>query len=113
MAQDRDDLVDEPYFEGLERNHGFDTGLLREPLTDLPVRTAIVMSSDSTVTDAIRAMQREHRGCVIITDDGTQQSKLTGIFTERDVLFRIASLAMPSSMFRFRTPCSWSPTFTW
>ncbi len=34
-------------------------------------------------------MQYEHRGCVIVTDDGTHNSKLTGIFTERDVLFRI------------------------
>jgi CBS domain-containing protein len=41
------------------------------------------------VTEAIRAMQRDHRGCVLITDDGTDRSKLTGIFTERDVLFRI------------------------
>lgn len=37
----------------------------------------------------MRAMQREHRGCVLVTDDGTERSKLTGIFTERDVLFRI------------------------
>jgi len=34
-------------------------------------------------------MQSEHRGCVIVTDDGTPSSKLSGIFTERDVLFRI------------------------
>ena len=45
--------------------------------------------SDRTVTEAMRAMQREHRGCVLVTDDGTDRSKLTGIFTERDVLFRI------------------------
>jgi CBS domain-containing protein len=37
----------------------------------------------------MRAMQREHRGCVLVTDDGTRDSKLVGIFTERDVLLRI------------------------
>ena len=37
----------------------------------------------------MRSMQREHRGCVLITDDGTRASKLVGIFTERDVLLRI------------------------
>jgi hypothetical protein len=25
----------------------------------------------ATVTEAMRAMQREHRGCVLVTDDGT------------------------------------------
>ena len=34
-------------------------------------------------------MQNEHRGCVVVTDDGTSNSKLIGIFTERDVLFRV------------------------
>jgi CBS domain-containing protein len=53
------------------------------------VRPAIVFPTDATVTDAMRAMQREHRGCAIVTDDGTSDSKLVGIFTERDVLFRI------------------------
>ena len=83
--------MDETYFDESDRGAGspFDASLLREPLTDLPVRSAIVLSPEATVTDAIRAMQREHRGCVIITDDGTSDSKLTGIFTERDVLFRI------------------------
>lgn len=81
---------DGDYFEeDLSARDRFDSSLLREPLTDLPVRSAIIMSPESTVTDAMRAMQREHRGCVIVTDDGTSNSKLAGIFTERDVLFRI------------------------
>ena len=53
------------------------------------LRPAIVLSTTDTVTEAMRAMQREHRGCVVVTDDGTTGSKVTGIFTERDVLFRI------------------------
>jgi CBS domain-containing protein len=86
----RDDL-DETYFESprARKTGGFDAELLQEPVTALPVRPPIVMSPNTTVTDAMRAMQREHRGCVVITDDGTNGSKLTGIFTERDVLFRI------------------------
>lgn len=86
-----DELVDESYFDDSDRPRRgpFDSSLLREPLTDLPVRGAIVMAPDATVTEAMRAMQRDHRGCVIVTDDGTRDSKLIGIFTERDVLFRI------------------------
>jgi CBS domain-containing protein len=34
-------------------------------------------------------MQREHRGCVLVTEDGSLASPLVGIFTERDVLLRI------------------------
>jgi CBS domain-containing protein len=67
----------------------FDKRLLREPLSVLPARKPIVLRSDCSVTEAIRAMQREHRGVVLITEDGTPQSALRGIFTERDVLLRV------------------------
>jgi CBS domain-containing protein len=53
------------------------------------MREPLVLSTTSTVTEAMRAMQRGHCGCVVVTDDGTGKSKVTGIFTERDVLFRV------------------------
>jgi len=83
-----DDLGDDPYFEHPRERH-FDADLVREPLSEIPVREAVVLASDANVTEAMRAMQREHRGCVLVTDDGTRDSKLVGIFTERDVLLRI------------------------
>ena len=55
----------------------------------LPVRKPLVLSRFHTVTDAIRAMQSEHRGVVLVTEDGTMHSRVVGIFTERDVLFRV------------------------
>ncbi len=86
-----DRIEDEEYFVNPPKRRGlnFDSDLLREPLRALPVRQPLVLSQHDTVTEAMRAMQHEHRGCVIITDDGTPHSKLLGIFTERDVLFRI------------------------
>ena len=86
-----DDLADEAYFDRPKptRKLGFDAELIRAPITALPLRDPVVLSEQATVTEAVRAMQREHRGCVLVTDDGTTQSKLLGIFTERDVLFRI------------------------
>jgi CBS domain-containing protein len=86
-----DELDDEAYFDGPRdrSSQGFDAGLLREPLTVLPIRRAVIMATRATVTDAMRAMQRERRGCVLITSDGTEKGRLTGIFTERDVLHRI------------------------
>lgn len=86
-----DDLIDESYFDRPRERQstGFDAELLREPLRVLPVQRPLVMRGSDTVTDAMRAMQREHRSCVLVTDDGSKDSKLIGIFTERDVLFRI------------------------
>jgi CBS domain-containing protein len=85
------DLVDETYFESRDRaaRGGFDASLLSEPVSVLRVRKALVLGMDSTVTEAMRAMQRGHTGCIVVTDDGTDQGKVAGIFTERDVLFRI------------------------
>jgi CBS domain-containing protein len=84
-----DEFVDETYFERPKERAGFDAKLIQQPLEALPVRPLIVFGPSATVTEAMRAMQREHRGCVVVTDDGTTRSKVAGIFTERDVLFRI------------------------
>jgi CBS domain-containing protein len=85
-----DGLVNESHFESPGRGDvQFDSALLREPVGALPVKTPLVVSPETTVTEAMRQMQDEHRGCVLVTDDGTDSSKLIGIFTERDVLFRI------------------------
>jgi CBS domain-containing protein len=80
---------DEPYFEPSTRERVFDARLLREPVTVLPSRKPIVLRREDTVTHAIRSMQHEHRGAVLITEDGTAATSVVGIFTERDVLFRI------------------------
>jgi CBS domain-containing protein len=80
---------DEKYFEDAKPVRAFDSNLLREPLSILPHPKPIVLSPHDTVTEAMRTMQSEHRGYVVITQDGTAGTPLLGIFTERDVLFRI------------------------
>jgi CBS domain-containing protein len=85
-----DDLGEDTYFqEHGEKRRIIDSALLRRPLSVLPARKAILLSPESSVTDAVRAMQRQHRGCVLITVDGTSATRLVGIFTERDVLLKI------------------------
>jgi CBS domain-containing protein len=86
-----DDLnQDEAYFDdGPDGRRTFDTKLLQEPLTLLPSRPPLALAGSATVKDAMQAMKRRHRGCVLITEDGTIRSPLTGIFTERDVLLKI------------------------
>jgi CBS domain-containing protein len=85
----------------------FDASLLRAPTRILPTRYPLLFSPTHTVTQAMRAMQKEHRGCVLITEDGSAQSRVVGIFTERDVLLRIvdrgrnpATLALAEVMTR-------------
>jgi len=88
--QELDEYGDEAYFD--RRREGprvFDSALLREPTVVLRARKPLVFSRHDSATDAMRAMQAEHRGCVLVTYDGTPGTALTGIFTERDVLFRI------------------------
>ena len=81
---------DEAYFdEGPAQVRSFDARLLEEPLTLLPSRPPLVMSGDAAVKDAMHAMRKRHRGCVLISEDGSIRSPLVGIFTERDVLLKI------------------------
>jgi CBS domain-containing protein len=84
------DDLDEVYFQELgEKRHVFDSSLLRQPLSVLSARKPIVLAPEASVTEAMRAMQAEHRGCVLISEDGTCGSRLVGIFTERDVLLKV------------------------
>ena len=94
MATESDELDDmdrdEAYFDDAsDRRRTFDAKLLQEPLTLLPSRPPLALSESATVKDAMQAMKRQHRGCVLITEDGTVRSPLIGIFTERDVLLKI------------------------
>ena len=95
MADPRNDLEDFPeqdedYFERSRGGRGsFDAGMLRESASVLPARKPLVLGPTQSVTEAIRAMQAEGRGCILITADGTPGSAVTGILTEHDVLIRI------------------------
>ncbi len=91
MPDQRDVLEGDEAYSERERaeQRVFDSSLLQEPLESLRPQKPLIFAGSDSVTDAMRAMQRERRGCVLITTDGTGKSRLTGIFTERDVLYRI------------------------
>jgi CBS domain-containing protein len=86
-----DDSIDEAYFDGSGEGEPrvFDAGLLQEQASVLPTRRPLVFSERHTVSEAMRAMRGERRGVVVVTADGTPNSRIAGIFTERDVLFRV------------------------
>lgn len=96
MKTDHDDpellASDEEYFAARSREPGggrFDARLLQEPITVLHHRAPLVFARNESASEAMRAMQSKHRGCVLVTEDGTDRSRLQGIFTERDVLHRV------------------------
>lgn len=83
---------DEEYFSAQKRKshtRAFDASLLREPVTVLHQRAPLVFATKDSASEAMRAMQSEHRGCVLVTESGASDSRLEGIFTERDVLHRV------------------------
>lgn len=84
-------LTDDAYFDEVRRRprRTFDAHLLDEPLTLLPSRPPLTLSETASVLDAVHAMASQHRGCVLITEDGSVRSPLKGIFTERDVVLKV------------------------
>lgn len=81
---------DDAYLDGPVRSkRSFDAGLLKAPLTLVPTRPPLALGPDRSVKDGMQAMRQHHRGCILVTEDGTLQSPLAGIFTERDVLLRV------------------------
>jgi CBS domain-containing protein len=55
-------------------------------LSDVVEHTPLLVEANSSLAGTIEAMQREDRGTVLVVDAG----KLVGIFTERDVLMKVA-----------------------
>ncbi len=51
----------------------------------LPTEDYVAVSPFTPLSQAVEAMKKDEGGCVIISDDG----RVTGIFTERDLLNRV------------------------
>jgi CBS domain-containing protein len=65
----------------------FDSHALQMPISELPELQAVVqVSPDTTIRDVIDGMVSKRVGCVLVTES----SKIVGVFSERDVLRKIA-----------------------
>src|SRR5438876_5906011 len=69
-------------YEDKERIRGL---LLTSPISELTLNAPVLVDASDSVSDAVQAMIDQHIGCVLVQKAG----KLTGIFTERDVLRRV------------------------
>jgi signal-transduction protein with cAMP-binding, CBS, and nucleotidyltransferase domain len=70
-----------------DSRQGLYEALIGEPIGKCQPRPAICVNPETSVADAIDLMKAHGMGCVLIVRGG----ELTGIFTERDVLFRVAA----------------------
>ena len=56
-----------------------------DPLSSLTQEKFIVLNEQATLRDAITSMQKYHIGCILLENN----HKITGIFTERDIVQNI------------------------
>jgi CBS domain-containing protein len=61
--------------------------ILTDEIRSLRLGPAITEPADATLQQVVDVMQQRHIGCVLLVDAG---GKLTGIFTERDLLNKVA-----------------------
>jgi CBS domain-containing protein len=73
--------------EGIPHRAPIERAIVSEDIRALGLGPAITVRSDASLHDTVLLLQREHIGCVLVTD---QAGKLVGIFTERDLLSKIA-----------------------
>lgn len=64
--------------------------MVREPIATCDPGPAICVNPRTSVADAIALMKEHATGCVLVEDD----HRLAGIFTERDVLFRVTAAGL-------------------
>jgi len=83
-----DDEVERARSEEFPGESDLESALLKDTLTDVVSRSALTLDDSAMLAEAISLMRREHRGCVLLTHHG----RLSGIFTERDLLLRVAGL---------------------
>jgi CBS domain-containing protein len=81
-----DDVAASEFEESYTDQREIRGAILRESLGKVPRRPMLVVPATANVAEALRLMNEAHVGCAIIVRDG----KLVGIFTERDVLRRVA-----------------------
>lgn len=84
-----DYLEDEQRIAHEQDNHElFDSHALQRPISELPDLQPIVrLAPTATVAEAIDGMADKGVGCVLVVEEG----RLVGVFSERDVLRKIAN----------------------
>jgi len=81
-----DDVAASEFEEAYDDEREIRGAIFGEPLSKVPRRPMLTLPTNASVAEAIRAMNERHVGVALIV----QNEKLAGIFTERDVLRKVA-----------------------
>ncbi|MFZ0889023.1 MAG: CBS domain-containing protein [Candidatus Binataceae bacterium] len=89
---------------------GLESALAHDTLADVVHTPPVMLGPDASLAEAMELMRQHRRGHVLIVRDG----KLEGIFTERDVLMKIAGKPIdvehtPVSAYATREPMTLPP----
>src|SRR5271156_5349244 len=79
-----------------------ESALANTALSEVVSQPPLMVSASATLADTIELMQQERRACVLVMDG----DRLAGIFTERDILMKVAG--QPLDL--IHTPVSMSMT---
>jgi len=82
-----DDFIDEEFqiMNEQDTEAVLSSSSFEESISALPLKKAITFNEECSVSEVVNMMQEKNIGSVILTKD----DKVTGIFTERDVLMKI------------------------
>lgn len=85
MPEELDDELQEMYEDPKRREKTLSNEVLRLPIRVLRLQDAVTISPSTTIQNAVEEMQRHKIGCVLLVES----QRLTGIFTERDLLYKV------------------------
>ena len=86
MPNDNDDNTNRLLEEECPGPVELESVLANDTLNDVVKLAPLTIEATALLADAIRLLQNQRRGCALVLEDG----KLAGIFTERDVLMKVA-----------------------
>jgi CBS domain-containing protein len=67
-----------------------ESALANDTLADVVTQPALILDGATMLADAIRTMREEKRACVLVIES----QKLAGVFTERDILMKVAATSV-------------------
>ncbi len=80
---------DEEWYEGLEsddeESEMSEAVKIQDPISSLGLQPPLVVELGTNMKNALNSLQQEKQNCLLITDN----NKLKGILTERDILLKI------------------------
>jgi CBS domain-containing protein len=82
-----------------------ESALANDTLADVVTQPPLILESGTSLADAIGKMRDERRACVLVVEAG----KLVGIFTERDILMKVAATSMDLQRTRLREVMTGDP----